>query len=189
MVHLFENLGFKKKSQIGLNHRTLSSLRMDRAFELAEEALNDGEVPVGCAFVYDGQVIACGRNETNVCGDATQHAEIVAIKRLEQWCAKNDLSLESVLPKAVLYVTVEPCIMCTAALRFGLPVQPKWNDRFGGCGSVMNVSTDDSLRSPLSCKFNGQSDRSINLLKRFFEQENWNAPEEKRCKKTSRDHF
>lgn len=50
----------------------------------------------------------------------------MAIKRLEQWCVENSLSLESVLPKTVLYVTVEPCIMCTAALRFGLPAQPKW---------------------------------------------------------------
>lgn len=46
-----------------MNDRVLSSLQMNRAFELAEEALDAGEVPVGCVFVYDGQVIACGRNE------------------------------------------------------------------------------------------------------------------------------
>ncbi|VDM15897.1 unnamed protein product [Hydatigera taeniaeformis] len=165
---------------------------MDRAFELAEEALINGEVPVGCVFVYDGQIIAYGRNETNVCGDATQHAEIVAIKQLEKWCANNGFSLEAVLPKSVLYVTVEPCIMCAAALRFALPAQPKRviyssrNERFGGCGSVMNVNRDDSLRSPLSCEFVENSDRSVTLLKKFFEQENSNAPDEKRIKKT---HF
>lgn len=54
---------------------------------------------------------------------------------------------------------------------------------------MMNVNIDDSLRSPLSCEFDGQSDRSVSLLREFFEQENLNAPEEKRIKKTNRYHF
>ncbi|VDK22175.1 unnamed protein product [Taenia asiatica] len=123
---------------------------MDRAFELAEEALNAGEVPVGCVFVYDGKVIACGRNEVSF------HLSFTC-------CALRD--------------------------RGTVVVFSSRNDRFGGCGSVMSVNNDDSLRPPLSCEFDMQSDRSINLLKKFFEQENLNAPEEKRIKKTNRCQF
>lgn len=99
---------------------------MELAFDLAAEALSAGEVPVGCAFVRNhDQVIASGRNEVNASSNATEHAELVAIRRLEEWCRTEQLDLADVLPECTLYVTVEPCIMCAAALRFGLPTQPK----------------------------------------------------------------
>ncbi|KAM3174688.1 hypothetical protein ACTXT7_010039 [Hymenolepis weldensis] len=166
---------------------------MEEAFELAERALNAAEVPVGCAFIYKNEVIASGKNEVNASGDATQHAEIVAIKRLERWCEENGQSLEIILPETILHVTVEPCIMCAAALRFSLPAHPKCiiyysqNERFGGCGSVMNIHTDEAIRPPLTCKSGGSPNRSIELLKKFFNQENLNAPEEKRIKKGQRE--
>nr|CDS34108.1 tRNA specific adenosine deaminase 2 [Hymenolepis microstoma] len=166
---------------------------MEKAFELAEEALNAAEVPVGCVFIYNNEVIASGRNEVNATGDATQHAEIVAIRKLSQWCEENGQRLEAVLPETTLHVTVEPCIMCAAALRFSLPAQPKCiiyysqNERFGGCGSVMNIHTDESIQPPLICKSGGSPERSIGLLKKFFNQENLNAPMEKRIKKDQRE--
>lgn len=111
---------------ISIPFSNISLYIMEEAFELAERALNAAEVPVGCAFIYRNEVIASGRNEVNASGDATQHAEIVAIKRLEQWCEENGKSLEIILPETILHVTVEPCIMCAAALRFSLPAHPKW---------------------------------------------------------------
>ena len=140
----------------------------------ANEALEKGEVPVGCIITYKNQVIGTGRNEVNITKNATRHAELVAIDHVKQWCERECLSFEDVLNKCCLYVTVEPCIMCAAALRFlGIPkvVFGCANERFGGCGSILNIHTDNypldtswqpmqestaSLRKPPECTVYGQ---------------------------------
>lgn len=53
----------------------------------------------------------------------------------------------------------------------------------------MNIHTDEAIRPPLTCKSGGSPDRSIELLKKFFNQENLNAPEEKRIKKGPREQI
>ncbi|CAH8557188.1 unnamed protein product [Heterobilharzia americana] len=162
---------------------------MDIAFELAHEALRCNEVPVGCAFVFEGNVIATGRNEVNATRDATQHAEMVTIKRLEKWCKEHDKEFEKVLGGCELYVTVEPCIMCAAALRYCLPAHLKSitygarNERFGGCGSVLNVHNAPSEVAPLNCIPGVDAEKAVKLLKQFYTQENENAPEEIRKRK------
>ncbi|KAJ3331359.1 tRNA(adenine34) deaminase [Kappamyces sp. JEL0680] len=105
---------------------------MHRALELAQEALDAGEVPVGCVFVDPASqtVVAQGRNRTNEELNATLHAELVAMKSMEDIHQTRDLEL---------YVTVEPCLMCAAALRqVGIKhvYYGAANDKFGGCGSV-----------------------------------------------------
>ena len=83
---------------------------MQRALDLADAAVRQGEVPVGAVFVVDGVEVARGANETNAAMDATRHAELVAVdaalaaRRAVDW--RN----------ATLYVTCEPCIMCASAL-------------------------------------------------------------------------
>lgn len=112
----------------------------------AREALQKGEVPVGCIMVYKNQVVGTGRNEVNETKNATRHAELVAVDQVKMWCKEQGLSFEDVLRECCLYVTVEPCIMCSAALRylhiprvvFGCP-----NERFGGCGSILNIHADN----------------------------------------------
>ncbi|XP_018652541.1 cytidine/deoxycytidylate deaminase-related [Schistosoma mansoni] len=162
---------------------------MDIAFELACEALRCNEVPVGCAFVYNGEVIASGRNEVNATRDATQHAEMVTIRRLEQWCRNNQKELDKILVECDLFVTVEPCIMCAAAIRFCLPAHLKSitygarNERFGGCGSVLSVHNSPSAVAPLNCISGVEAEAAVELLKKFYAQENENAPEELRKRK------
>jgi tRNA-specific adenosine deaminase 2 len=99
-----------------------------------------GEVPVGCVIVHRGNIIAHGRNATNASLNATRHAEIEAIDRIVgEHGAAGALEL---LRECVLYVTVEPCVMCAAALRIvGLQsvVYGCGNERFGGCGSVLSI--------------------------------------------------
>lgn len=115
-------------------------------FLKARDALEEGEVPVGCVIVYQNQVIGTGRNQVNETKNATRHAELVAIDQVKTWCMSKCLSFEDVLHDCCLYVTVEPCIMCAAALRFvGIPrvVFGCANERFGGCGSILNIHTDD----------------------------------------------
>nr|XP_006012135.1 PREDICTED: tRNA-specific adenosine deaminase 2 isoform X2 [Latimeria chalumnae] len=90
---------------------------MQRAFEMAKEALQNGEVPVGCLMVYNDEILGQGRNEVNETKNATRHAEMVAIDQVLEWCHQNGRDHAGVFQRTVLYVTVEPCIMCASALR------------------------------------------------------------------------
>ena len=103
-------------------------------------------------MVYKNQIIGTGRNEVNETKNATRHAELVAIDQVKLWCEKQCLCFEEVLRDCCLYVTVEPCIMCSAALRYlGVPkvVFGCANERFGGCGSILNIHTDEYSISTL----------------------------------------
>ena len=109
---------------------------MRMALELAAQAEGDGDVPVGCVIVKDGQVIGRGRNRREERGDATAHAEVEAIRDA---CARTGSWR---LTDCTLYVTLEPCPMCAGAiinsrihtLRYGTR-----DDKAGCCGSVLNL--------------------------------------------------
>ncbi|XP_063122049.1 tRNA-specific adenosine deaminase 2 isoform X2 [Rattus norvegicus] len=90
---------------------------MEEAMRMAKEALENIEVPVGCLMVYNNEVVGKGRNEVNQTKNATRHAEMVAIDQVLDWCHRHGQSPSAVFEHTVLYVTVEPCIMCAAALR------------------------------------------------------------------------
>ena len=85
---------------------------MDLALDEARKANSAGEVPVGCVIVRDGTVIATAGNRTLTDRDPTAHAEIVAIR-----AAARQLGSER-LTGCDLYVTLEPCAMCAAAISF-----------------------------------------------------------------------
>lgn len=83
---------------------------MQRALELARRAAAEGEVPVGCVVVQEGQVIGEGWNRPIASADPTAHAEIQAMRAAAQ--ALNNYRLTG----ATLYVTLEPCEMCLGAM-------------------------------------------------------------------------
>jgi tRNA(adenine34) deaminase len=85
---------------------------MDLALEQAHAAAARGEVPVGCVIVHDGAVIARAGNRTLAERDPTAHAELVAIR-----AAAAALGSER-LEDCDLYVTLEPCAMCSGAVSF-----------------------------------------------------------------------
>ena len=85
---------------------------MDIALEEAHAAQAAGEVPVGCVIVHDGAVIARAGNRTLADRDPTAHAEMLAIRQ-----AAARLGSER-LTGCDLYVTLEPCAMCAAAMSF-----------------------------------------------------------------------
>jgi tRNA(adenine34) deaminase len=85
---------------------------MDIALEAARAAGQSGEVPIGCAVVHDGAVVARAGNRTLADRDPTAHAEIIAIR-----AAAAALGSER-LTDCDLYVTLEPCAMCAAAISF-----------------------------------------------------------------------
>ncbi len=83
---------------------------MRQALREAQRAFDAGEVPVGAVVVMNKQVIGRGHNQVELLTDSTAHAEIIALTS-----AFNYLGAKY-LPEATLYVTVEPCLMCTGAL-------------------------------------------------------------------------
>ena len=85
---------------------------MDLALEQAENAEKAGEVPIGCVIVRDGVAIARAGNRTLTDRDPTAHAEVLALRE-----AAHALSTER-LTGCDLYVTLEPCTMCAAAISF-----------------------------------------------------------------------
>lgn len=153
---------------------------MDLAFNQAREALAAGEVPIGCVFVTDmGEVIAEGRNEVNLTKNATRHAEMCAVDMVQ---SKGSTSMYT---KLNVYVNVEPCIMCAAAL---MKVKVKSiffgcaNDKFGGCGSVGNlVEILSKLDTSHKVVMSGghRASEAVDLLKEFYNGENPNAPNPK----------
>ncbi|XP_035474154.1 tRNA-specific adenosine deaminase 2 [Scophthalmus maximus] len=157
---------------------------MSCAFDMARDALENGEVPVGCLMVHDDEVVGKGRNEVNETKNATRHAEMVALDQLLDWCRRGNRDARSVCERTALYVTVEPCIMCAAALRLlNIPavVFGCGNDRFGGCGSVLDVSAADLPQTGTSfkCVSGHRAEEAVEMLKTFYKQENPNAPKPK----------
>lgn len=85
---------------------------MVAALEEAKRAGERGEVPIGAVVVADGRIVASAGNETRALNDVTAHAEILAIRRAAEAVGDERLS------GADLYVTLEPCTMCAAAISF-----------------------------------------------------------------------
>ena len=110
---------------------------MREALALAREAYEAGEVPVGCVIAdAGGSIIGRGRNRRQELGDATAHAEIEAIR--EACAALGDWRLEG----CTLFVTLEPCPMCTGAIinsRVPCLVFGARESVSGSCGSVIDL--------------------------------------------------
>lgn len=109
---------------------------MNLALEEAKKAAECGEVPVGAVVVKDGEVIAKTRNNREETGDATGHAELLAIR--EACRVLGGWHLE----KCTLYVTLEPCPMCMGAIvnsRLGRVVFGAKDAKAGACGSVLDM--------------------------------------------------
>lgn len=119
---------------------------MSLALDLAREAAAHGEVPVGCLVVGpDGKVIGRGRNRREETGDATAHAELEAIR--EACRAVGDWRLEG----CTLFVTLEPCPMCTGAIinaRVPTLVFGAREALSGSCGSVIDLFSERYGHSP-----------------------------------------
>ncbi|KAK0416741.1 hypothetical protein QR680_012656 [Steinernema hermaphroditum] len=155
---------------------------LEEAFALAEAALENNEVPVGCVFVYRGKIIGRGRNDVNRTKNPTRHAEMVAFDELREWCAKEEKALEEVLAETELYVSLEPCIMCGSAmyqLKIKKIVYGASNERFGGIDSVAGKK-EYAAEHEIEIVCGIMRERAIQLLKDFYDRQNPFAPPEKR---------
>ena len=139
-------------------------LYMQKALELAREAALEGEVPVGCVIVRNGEIVATGRNRRETAKTALGHAEIEAIgaacEKLGRWR----------LWDCTLYVTLEPCPMCAGAIvnaRIPTVVFGASDDKCGACGSVCDLFSMDFNHHPQVVKGVCQEEAAA-LLTDFF---------------------
>lgn len=135
------------------------------AIEEAEEAYNMGEVPVGAVIVQSGKIIAKAHNLKETLKDATAHAEILAIRQASE--VVNNWRLQD----CEMYVTLEPCPMCAAAIaaaRIRSLYIGTFDPSLGACGSVINILQNDYLKYNINIKWlysNQCSDIIINFFK------------------------
>ena len=139
---------------------------MTRALELAQKALETGDVPVGCVVAdRDGTIIGEGWTRREANGDALAHAEVEAIRAA---CARRG---GWNLHGCSLYVTLEPCPMCAGAIvnaRIDRVYYGAKDDKAGCCGSVLNLFMEDFNHHPRV--YGGiLKEPCAALLRRFFE--------------------
>ena len=130
---------------------------MKEAIKEARKAYKKDEVPVGAVIVKDGEIIARAHNVKEQKKDTTKHAEIIAIqkasKKLESWRLEN----------CTMYVTLEPCAMCTGAMiqaRLKKVVIGTMDEKTGACGSVLNLEIEKGVMET-ECK---------KILQQFFKE-------------------
>lgn len=138
---------------------------MARAFMLAEQAFDEGEVPVGAIIVYKGNIIGKGYNQVEKLNDPTAHAEMLAIS------AACETLNEKYLSDCTLYVTLEPCPMCSGAAvwsKIGSIVFGATDARAGACGSVFNISTNKKLNHRVEIIQGVMENECEHIMKAFF---------------------
>ncbi len=140
---------------------------MRLAMAMANEAANLGEVPVGAIVVKDGQVIGQGRNAPISLNDPTAHAEIQAMRAAAQLLGNYRLV------DCTLYVTLEPCAMCSGAIqhaRIARLVYGASDPKTGCCGSVVNLMAEQKLNHHCAVSGGILATECGALLSDFFRQ-------------------
>jgi tRNA(adenine34) deaminase len=140
---------------------------MRRALELAREAEESGEVPVGCVLVAGGEIIGQGRNSPIEMLDPTAHAEMLALRQAAIALGNYRLS------DATLYCTLEPCPMCAGALvaaRVKTLVFGARDLRFGGVRSKFQIADSPLLNHRVEVVEGVLGAESTAMLQRFFRE-------------------
>jgi tRNA(adenine34) deaminase len=138
---------------------------MTYALREAQRAMEQGEVPVGCVIVHDGEIIAKAHNQRETLQDPTAHAEVIAITaaaaRLGSWRLEN----------TQMYVTLEPCPMCAGAIILSRIPEVHFgasDPKAGACGSLLNLLDDARFNHQPALHKGLMADQCGGLLTSFF---------------------
>ena len=140
---------------------------MKEALKEARKAYNLGEVPIGCVIVYEGKIIGRGYNRRNTDKTTLAHAEISAIKKASKII--KDWRLEG----CTLYVTLEPCQMCSGAIiqaRIDRVVMGSMNPKAGCGGSLLNILENESFNHQAEVTRGVLDEECSEILTRFFKE-------------------
>lgn len=155
---------------------TLDEKYMKEAIKQAKKAALLGEVPIGCVIVYQDKIIGRGYNRRNTDKSTLSHAEITAIKRAGKII--GDWRLE----ECTLYVTLEPCQMCSGAIvqaRIPNVVIGCMNPKAGCAGSIVNLLNMPEFNHQVNTTYGVLEDECSKLLTDFFKQLRIRNKEEK----------
>jgi tRNA(adenine34) deaminase len=140
---------------------------MEFAFQEAERAFNEEEIPVGAVIIRKNSIIGKGHNMRESFNDPTAHAEIIAItsaaSTIESWR----------LDDCTIYVTLEPCPMCTGAIinaRIPRVVFGAYDEKAGMCGSVDNLCDMNLLNHRAVVKGGVEEAKCQSILNAFFKK-------------------
>ncbi|KGR73340.1 tRNA adenosine(34) deaminase TadA [Streptococcus phocae subsp. salmonis] len=140
---------------------------MTEALNEAKKSLEKNEIPIGCVIVKDGQIIGRGHNAREERQQAVMHAEIMAINEA------NAHEGNWRLLETTLFVTIEPCVMCSGAI--GLARIPRVifgaaNPKFGGATSLYEILTDERLNHRVQVESGLLAKECAQMMQTFFRQ-------------------
>ena len=138
---------------------------MYSALQEAERAFEENEIPIGAVIVYQDKIIARGYNQTEKLKDPTAHAEMIAITAATNYLQNWRLN------ECDLYVTAEPCVMCTGAIllsRIKNVYFGTYEPKFGACGSLFNIIESDKYNHKPNVFSGIYAEESKALLEKFF---------------------
>ena len=138
---------------------------MREALKEAGIALANDEIPIGCVLVKDGQIIGRGHNAREELQRAVMHAEIMAIEEANQ--RENSWRLLD----TTLFVTIEPCVMCSGAIglaRIPQVIYGATNQKFGAGGSLYDILTDERLNHRVEVESGLLEEECAAIMQNFF---------------------
>jgi len=140
---------------------------MNEALKEAEKAFQLGEVPIGAVVVKDGVVIGRGYNKKECLKDATNHAEMIAIKEASKSIGGWRLT------GCEMYVTIEPCVMCAGALyqtRIDKVSIGSLDPKAGGVDSLYRILSDERLNHIVEYEVGVLEEECKSIMQKFFRQ-------------------
>lgn len=140
---------------------------MKQAIKLAKKAWKIEEVPIGCVIVHEGKVIGRGYNRRTTDKNPLAHAELIAIKKASK--KLGDWRLED----CTLYVTLEPCQMCSGAIvqaRVKKVVVGCMNPKAGCAGSILNLLQVDQFNHQVELETGILEEECSEMMKSFFKE-------------------
>jgi tRNA(adenine34) deaminase len=155
------------EEQISHEQEQLDIVFMQRAFELAQQAEQHDEIPVGAVVVYQGNIIAEGFNQSIMLNDPSSHAEMNAIRQAGAYL--NNYRLLD----CTLYVTLEPCPMCAGLLvhsRIKRLVYASADLKTGAAGSALNLTNSPQLNHQITVDSGVMQEDCSQLLSEFFKR-------------------
>lgn len=140
---------------------------MREALKEAGKSLQKDEIPIGCVIVKNGQIIGRGHNAREERNQAILHAEVMAIQEA------NETEGNWRLLESTLFVTIEPCVMCSGAIglaRISQVVYGASNPKFGAAGSLYDILQDSRLNHRVQVEKGVLELECAQIMQDFFRQ-------------------